>query len=276
MAIRINTNIASINAQANLRRNQSNIGQSFAQLSSGSRINKSADDAAGLAISENFKAQIASSVQARRNANDGISLIQVAEGGLSEVGNIVVRMRELGIQAASDTVGEKERGFINLEIEQLKEEIQRISDSTTWGSQKLLDGSADTFDFQVGLDGNPNSVISFEAGDNASGLADLGLDSIDLSSKDTAKDALALFDEAQDRINGTRANIGALQNRLNVAIANLGTSEENLSAANSRIRDTDIAAATAELTKNNILTQAASSTLAQANNNANIALKLIG
>ncbi len=276
MALRINTNIASIAAQKNLRSNQMNIGKSFAQLSSGERINKAADDAAGLAISENLKAQISSSSQARRNANDGVSLIQVAEGGLNEIGSIIVTMRELGIQASSDTVGDKERPFINAEVNQLKDEIQRISDSTTWGSTKLLDGSSDTFDFQVGLDGSSTSVISFEAGENASGLDDLGLDGLDLSNKDDAREALAALDGAQDRVSGTRANIGALQNRLNVAIANLGTSEENLSAANSRIRDTDVAAATADLTKNNILTQASTATLAQANNNANMALSLLG
>jgi len=276
MALRIATNIASINAQTNLRQNQNKIGKSFEQLSSGSRINKASDDAAGLAISEGLKAQISSGVQARRNANDGISLVQVAEGGMNEISNIVVRLRELGVQAASDTMGEQEREFLNLEAVQLKQEIQRISETTSWGSKKLLDGSAPAYDIQVGINGDANSVITFDASQNATGLSDLGLDAVDFTSKEGARDALAELDGAQNSVNGMRANIGAFQNRLNATIANLSTSEENLSAAKSRITDTDIAAATADLTKNSILTQAATSTLAQANASATMALKLIG
>ena len=150
MSMRVNTNISSVNAMRNLYSNDRNINSNFEKMASGSRINKAADDAAGLAISENLKAQIRSSVQASRNANDGISLVQTAEGGLNEMGNIIVRMRELGIQAASDTVGDTERGFINMEVQQLKSELQRISDSTKWGQTKLLDGSTPDFSFQVG------------------------------------------------------------------------------------------------------------------------------
>ena len=152
MGMRVSTNIAAINAQRNLKHSQMNMKDSFAKLASGSRINKSADDAAGLAISENLRGQIRSARQANRNANDGISM--GAEGGLNEIGNIVVRMRELGIQAASDTIGDRERGFIDTEIQQLKNELERIAQVTTWGTTKLLDGQTPTFDFQVGIFNN--------------------------------------------------------------------------------------------------------------------------
>jgi flagellin len=151
MGMRVSTNIAAVNAQRNLFGSQNNIQDSLAKLASGSRINKAADDAAGLAISENLKAQIRSTRQANRNANDGISMVQTAEGGLNEIGNIIVRMRELGIQAASDTVSSVERGFIDKEVQQLKSEMQRIASVTTWGKTKLLDGTTPQFDFQVGI-----------------------------------------------------------------------------------------------------------------------------
>ena len=275
--MRVTTNIAAINAQRNLVQSQRSIGSSMAQLASGSRINKSADDAAGLAISENLKSQIRSTRQASRNANDGISMIQVAEGGLNEISNIATRLRELGIQAASDTVGDTERGFLNKEVEQLKSEIDRIANVTTWGSTKLLNGDAPKFDFQVGIYDNPEeNRIVFDASANNVTLGNLGLDGIDYTSKEGAQDALALLDTAQTNVNGMRATFGALQNRLTSTVDNLGISEENLSAANSRIRDTDVAMATSETARNNILLQAGTSTLAQANQVNSLALKLIG
>lgn len=277
MGMRVSTNIAAINAQRNLGGSQTNIQNSLAKLSSGSRINKAADDAAGLAISENLKAQIRSTRQANRNANDGISMVQTAEGGLNEIGNIIVRMRELGIQAASDTIGDTERGFINKEIQQLKDEAQRISSVTTWGSTKLLDGTTPVFDFQVGVFNNDaEDRISFDASQNVATLDALGLDGVDYSTKEGAQTALEALDSAQTSVNAMRSNLGALQNRLMSTVNNLGVAEENLSAANSRIRDTDVAAASAELTRNNILLQASTSTLAQANQSTAVALKLIG
>ena len=277
MGFRISTNVASINAQRNLGEAQSKINSSMSQLSSGSRINKSADDAAGLAISENMKAQIRSTRQATRNASDGISLVQTAEGGLNEIGNIVVRLRELGMQAASDTVGQSERGFINKEVGQLKDEMQRIAQVTTWGKTKLLDGSTPNYDFQVGTRNNEfEDRISFKASENSATLDSLGLAGLDYKSKEGAQAALGKLDKAQDHVNGMRANLGALQNRLTSTVSNLGVSEENMSAANSRIRDTDVAQATAEMTRNNILLQAATSTLSQANAKDQMALKLIG
>ena len=277
MGMRVSTNIAAINAQRNLAGSQRSVQKSMAQLASGSRINVSADDAAGLAISEKLKAGIRSARQAGRNANDGISLVQTAEGGLNEVGNIITRLRELGIQAASDTVGDTERGFLNKETVQLKQEMQRIAASTSWGNTKLIDGSAQTFDFQVGLYANAEeNRISFEAGQNNASLDALGLSDVDYSTKEGAQNALATLDTAQNSISGMRANLGALQNRLVSTVDNLGVYEENMSAANARIRDTDVAAASSEMTRNNILLQAGTATLAQANQSSQLALKLIG
>lgn len=277
MGFRVSTNVASINAQRNLTNSQMNIADSYAKLSSGSRINKAADDAAGLAISEQLKSEIRSARQANRNANDGISMVQTAEGGLNEISNIVTRLRELGIQAASDTVGDVERGMINTEVQQLKEESQRIAVTTKWGSTNLLDGTAPNFDFQVGIHNNElEDRITFHAGENSATLDALGLGGIDYSSKEGAQTALSELDTAHTRVNTTRANLGALQNRLNSTVQNLSIQEENMSASNSRIRDTDVANAAAELTRNNVLLQAGTASLAQANQTPAMALKLLG
>lgn len=276
MGMRVSTNIAAINAQRNLTGSQSNIQDSLAKLSSGSRINKSADDAAGLAISENLKAQIRSTRQASRNANDGISMVQTAEGGLNEIGNIVVRLRELGIQAASDTVSDVERGFVNKEVTQLKSEMQRIASVTTWGKTKLLDGTTPVFDFQVGVyNSETEDRISFDSSVNVATLDALGLADLDYTSKMGAQAALSSLDAAQENVNGMRSNLGALQNRLLSTVTNLGVFEENMSAANSRIRDTDVAQASSELTRNNIMLQASTAALAQANTSNQAALNLI-
>lgn len=277
MGMRVSTNVAAINAQRNLSGSQRMIGKSMAQLASGSRINIAADDAAGLAISEGLKASIRSSAQAQRNANDGISMVQTAEGGLNEIGNIVVRLRELGIQAASDTVGEVERGFLNKEVDQLKSEVQRISSVTTWGKTKLLDGSTPQFDFQVGIYNNEaEDRISFDASQNVATLDALGMNELDYTTKEGAQTGLQSLDSAQELVNGYRANLGALQNRLTSTVDNLGVAHENMNAANSRIRDTDVAMASSEMVRNNILLQAGTSTLAQANQSNQLALKLIG
>ena len=277
MGFRITTNIASVNAQRNLSNSQLAIQDSYAKLSSGSRINKAADDAAGLAISETLKADIRSARQANRNANDGISMVQTAEGGLNEISNIITRLRELGIQAASDTVGDKERGMINTEVQQLKEESQRIALSTKWGTTNLLDGTSPNFDFQVGIHNNEaEDRITFHAGENSATIDALGLAGVDFSSKEGAQTALSQLDEAHTRVSTTRSNLGALQNRLNSTVQNLSIQEENMSASNSRIRDTDVANTAAELTRNNVLLQAGTAALAQANQTPSLALKLLG
>lgn len=274
--MRVTTNIAAINAQRNLGTSQTNMQSSMAKLASGSRINKSADDAAGLAISENLKASIRSTRQANRNANDGVSMVQTAEGGLNEISNIVIRLRELGIQAGSDTVGEPERGFIDKEVQQLKNELQRIASVTTWGKTKLLDGSTPQFDFQVGIYNSEfEDRITFDASQNNASLDNLGLAGLDYTTKEGAQEALELLDASQVNINGMRSNLGALQNRLSSTVNNLMITEENQSSANSRIRDTDVAEASAEMTRNNIMLQASISTLAQANQSTAGALKLI-
>ena len=277
MSLRINTNIAAINAQRTMGSNQRMIDKTYSQLASGSRINKSSDDAAGLAISENMKAQLRSARQARRNANDGISFVQVAEGGLNEVNNMIVRMRELSIQSASDTVGDKERGYINQEAQAIKLEMDRVAKSTKWNTTPLLDGSKASFDFQVGIHSDPFlDTISFDPSKADTTLSGLGLSTIDLSTKEGAKEGLLYLDQSQEIVADARASFGALQNRLTHTIQNLQVFEENTAAAKSRIKDTDFAEASAELTKNNILLQASTSTLAQANQKNQLALGLIG
>lgn len=277
MSLRVNTNMASINAMKSLYTNNKALEGAFEKLSSGSRINKSADDAAGLAISENLRAQIRSASQAMRNANDGVSIVQTAEGSLNELSNITVRMRELAIQASSDTVSDTERQFINTEVQQMKQEMNRISESTKWGKMKLLDGSTPTLDFQVGINNDATSDrISFDSSSNMATLDALGLAGVDFSTKEGAQGSLEQLDFAQSDVNRIRSNLGALQNRLVSTISNLGVQHENLSAANSRIRDADIGEASAELARNQILMQANTATLANANQKNGLALKLLG
>jgi flagellin len=277
VGIRISTNVASINAQRTMAGGQREIQKSMAQLASGSRITKSADDAAGLAISENLKSQMRSYTQAQRNANDGISLVQTAEGGLNEVSNILTRMRELSIQASSDTVGDRERGFTDKEVQQLKQEMQRIAQTTRFGNTKLLDGSGSEFDFQVGINNKDDEDrIRYDASMTNAQIDNLGVDGFDFTSKEGAQSALEKIDSAQSQVNGYRASLGALQNRLQSTSDNLGVMNENISAANSRIRDTDIAAATSEMTRNSVLLNANTSVLGQANQLPQLALKLLG
>ena len=277
MGMRVTTNIASINAQRTMVSSQREIQKSFAQLSSGSRITKAADDAAGLGISEVLKSQIRSLAQASRNANDGISMVQVAEGGLTETSNILTRMRELAIQGASDTVGDQERGYINGEVQQLKSEMERIALTTRYGSTKLLDGQAPDFDIQVGINNDDfEDRITFKSSQIDGRVDTLGVGDVDTSSKEGAQAALMLVDTAQSTVAGYRANLGALQNRFQSTVENLAVQHENLSAANSRIRDADVAASSAEAARNNILLQASTSVLSQANQIPNLALKMIG
>ena len=277
MGMRVTTNVASINAQRAMAGAQRDIQKSFAQMSSGSRITKAADDAAGLSISEGLKANGRSLQQAIRNSNDGISMIQVAEGGLNEISNIMVRLRELGIQASSDTVGDRERGFINNEVKQLVSEADRISKTTRYGGVNLIDGTGKQFDFQVGIYNNDElDRISYDAAGTNATVDSLGIASLDFSSKDGAQQALEVIDEAQLRANSFRSSMGALQNRLTSTVDNLNVSYENIMAANSRIRDTDLASASAELTRSNILLNASVGTLAQANTSPQLALKLVG
>lgn len=250
---------------------------STSKLSSGSRINKAADDAAGLAISEKLKAEIRSTQQAVRNANDGISFVQVAEGGLNETQSMLTRLRELAIQASSDTVGEQERQFSNLEYQQLKSEIERISKVTNYNGTNLLDGSGGTLDFQIGT-GNNGSVdrISYNAENINSSSASLGVEGLEVGTKAGAQESLAAVDAAIMKVSGQRAELGALQNRLQSTTNNLEVSAENMAASNSRIRDLDYANESANNAKLNILEAAGTAVLAQANLSSQGALKLVG
>lgn len=276
MGLRINTNVASLNAQRNLSSTRIGMQQSLEKLSSGQRINRAGDDAAGLAISENLKAQIKGLGQAERNAEDGISLVQIAEGALGEVSNILIRLRELSVQAASDTIGSTERKFLNVEFEQLTSEVDRIANSTEFNRVPLLNGTGAVFDIQIGTRNDPISDrLTFDASSADVNVAALGLNLASVADKISAQNSLSSIDQAIVSVSGIRADFGALQNRLQSTINNITTSIENLSAANSRVRDTDIASETANLTKQNILMTAGTSVLAQANSSTKNALSLI-
>ncbi len=276
MGIRINTNTSSIAAQRALGITKNNLDSNLRKLSTGERITRASDDAAGLAISEKLKSHIRGLRQAKRNSDDGISLIQTAEGGLNEISNIIIRLRELSIQAASDTVGDTERGFSNIEFQNLLEEVQRISEGAEFNGRKLLDGTGGLVEIQVGIHNDPtNDRIKYDSTATDSTVAALGLVGEGIANKEGAQLSLAKLDDALLRVNGTRANLGALQNRLQSASNTIAITEENFSAANSRIRDVDVAAETADMAKNNILSQAGVSVLTQANQTPNFALKLL-
>jgi len=275
MGLRIGTNLPSLAAQRSLAGTGREIQKDYAQLSSGSRITKSADDAAGLSISEGLKSQVRGYQQASRNAGDGVSMIQTTEGGLGEISNILTRLRELGVQASSDTIGDQERGFINKEVSQLKSETDRIAKTTRFGNVHLLDGTGGKFDFQVDVNNTENDRIGFDASEQNATLSSLNIAGLDFSTKDGAREALDTVDIAQKQVSGQRANLGALQSRLISTSDNLASSIENLSAANSRIRDTDIAQVSADLAKNTIMQTASVSVLAQANQTPSQALKLL-
>lgn len=277
MGLRINTNVQSLRAQNSLSKVEANKSSTLEKLSSGSRINKAGDDAAGLAISEKLKANIRGTQQASRNAGDGISMIQTAEGGLNESSNILIRLRELSVQSASDTIGNEERKFSNLEFQQLKSEMERIATSTQFNGKNLLSGEGDKLDFQIGImNDEKNDRLSYKPQESSARVKDLGVEDLGVLTKGDAQANLEKLDSAINGVNANRASLGALQNRLQSTISNLDVRTENLSAANSRIRDTDIALESAEMTKSNILSAAATSVLAQANNAGSSALKLIG
>jgi flagellin len=282
MGLRINTNIASLNAQKNLSRSQASLERSLDRLSSGLRITRAGDDAAGLAISESLRAQIRGLQQAERNANDGISVIQTAEGALNETGNILIRMRELAMQSASTgSISNVERSSLQNEFSALQSEITRIAMSTKFGGATLLDGSlsgsGNALQFQVGIFNNAAvDRISLEIGNaTASGL-NIHASAATIATADGAQSALATIDSAIAAVARLRGDLGAAQNRLQSTINNLQASTENLSAANSRIRDADVAAETAALTRAQVLQQAGIAVLAQANLSSQAALALLG
>lgn len=269
--MRINTNISALNAWKNLTVTDSLMAKSLEKLSSGYRINRAADDAAGLAISEKMRAQISGLRQATRNAQDGISLIQTAEGALNETHSILQRMRELAVQASSSAVTEEDRTAIQGEIDQLLAEVDRIATDTEFNTQKLLNGS---FSAEILIGANCGQSISFTI--SAMGKNDLGIAGICVSDVSAAMASISLLDIAIDQVSQQRATLGALQNRLEHTINNLNTAAENLAAAESRIRDVDMALEMANFTRHQILLQAGTAMLAQANVRPQSVLKLLG
>lgn len=277
MGLRVNTNVASLNAQRNLFNTGVKLGKSLEKLSSGLRINRAGDDAAGLAISESLKSDIRALQQASRNANDGISMVQTAEGSLNEISTIAIRLRELAEQAANGTVGSSERAFLDSEFQALISEITRITDTTEFNGTFLLNGTGGTVDIQVGIAAGAQNQIALNfAGDVDAASLGLADESLTGATGAGALLALTAVETALTSISQTRANFGAVQNRLEATVRNTGVAVENLSAANSRIRDVDVAEEAAKLTSLQILQQAGISVLAQANFAPQSALSLLG
>ncbi|MBK7045963.1 MAG: flagellin FliC [bacterium] len=279
MGLRVNTNVASLNAQRHLYDTTTRFSKSMERLSSGLRINRSGDDAAGLAISESLKSDIRALQQASRNAADGISLVQTAEGSLDEVNSILLRLRELAEQAATETLGEDERVYLNNEFQELLDEINRISLTAEFNGIKLLDGTVQTLEVQVGIGTDAaTSAVSIDLNQAMSAQAlDLtaAVTSITGTNGDGARMAIGLITEATGVVSSMRANFGAAQNRFETSIRNIGMTAENLAAANSRIRDVDVALETSTMTSLQILQQAGVSILAQANMTSQLALNLL-
>jgi flagellin len=306
MGLRIASNVQALTSQRNLSATTEANNASMEKLASGFRINKAADDSAGLAISEKLKADIRGINMARRNASDGVSLIQTAEGGLNEVGNILGRLRELAVQSSSDTIGDTERGFLNKEFSSLKNEITRIAKSTEYNGTLLIGGELDGADENLASRSNPypleiqigkNYFASLDSKDQAAPVNVLRVDLQDINStvgekglnlgegvdegaqvgdKVAAQSSIGMLDTAITKVSGYRSTLGALQNRLNSAMANLSVQSENANAANSRIRDTDFAEESAKLTQTNILKQSGVAVLSQANQTPQLALRLLG
>jgi len=277
MSMSIRTNVSSLNAQRNLYNTQNALDSSLSKLSSGYRITKAGDDAAGLGISTKLESQIRSYAQATRNANDGISVIQSTESALNESANILTRLRELAMQSASDGVGTSERGYINTESGQLLSELDRIASVTEYNGTKLLNAvSSSALDFQVGIANTGNDRISFSTINATTGASGLAVTGMDLSNKASAQAALDTNDKALATVSSNRATLGAAGNRFQSAINNIQAFSESLSAANSRIKDVDVASETSNMSRLQILSQAGVSVLAQANQMPQLALKLLG
>jgi len=277
MALVINTNVASLNAQRNLNSTQLMMSKSMERLSSGLRINRAGDDAAGLAISQNMQANIRSMNQAVRNANDGISMVQTAEGALNETSNILQRMRELATQAANGVLSDSQRGNIQVEFGNLQQEIDRISSVTDFNGAKLLDGSLSAgTTLQIGIGTTSNDTLKVSINQANTTTLSVGTGAAAVSTQGAAQASLAAIDSAISLVSTARGNLGAVQNRLQSTINNLQVAVENTSAANSRIVDVDVAAETANMTKAQILAQAGVSVLSQANQAPQLALKLLG
>ncbi len=273
MAITVKTNTASNKALTDLNKTSRALSRSFEKISSGKRIARASDDAAGLGVAENLRAASSSAAVAARNTNDGISTISIAEGATNEVGNILVRMRELAVQSASETLGTDERAYAQTEFQANIDEIDRIANTTEFNGTKLTNGTTSSIGVQVGINATADDKISVGFGDLTS--ATLAVDSLDVSSASGASAALSAIDGALDTVNGYRATYGAAENRLNSALSNLETFTETTKAAESNIRDADFGAETAQLSQNQILQQAGTSILSQAKQVNQAALGLL-
>jgi len=275
MAISLLTNLPAINIRHHLNDGEKELSTAMERLASGRRINRVGDDAAGLAISESIEARIRSIRQAGRNAQDAISLLQVAGSGMHEIGNILIRLRELSTQAGSDNVGESEREMLNIEAQQLISEIDRIAHSTKYLDTYLLNGTGRDFIFQIGPDADENSQLSYDASQIDVRASALGVDGVDLTERDSAIDGLQALDASVSQLHAPQALLGALQSRMSVAIKHLETYDENLTAASSRIRDADFAKETTALVRGQVRQRAAIAVLSQANMLPMHVLKLI-
>ena len=277
MGLRIASNLTSLSIARNLVGSSESLSKTYQRVATGRRIISSADDAAGLAISETLRASVRSTAQAERNANDGLSFIQVAEGSMTEIGNILIRLRELGVQAASDTIGDREREYINQEAQSLVQEIDRIANSTTYQNLTLLNGEGDkgVVEIQVGIRSDENDRIVYDTANMDVRASVLGLEGLDYESVDGAREALDVVDEGMSRFFGIRASVGALQNRLESAARNAGVDKDNLAIAHARIADADLALETAEMVRKSVVQSSAVSVLAQANSIPALALKLL-
>ena len=276
MALVINTNIASLEAQRNLGRSQNALATTFQKLSSGLRINTAADDASGLAISENMQAQIRSFGSAERNANNAVSMAQVAEGALGQMSSILSRMRELAVQGANGDLTATDRGYMNTEFTSLRDEIDRMVQSTKFNGKDLLSGPTNTIDFQVGINNTAADKIAVDFGNMT--IVALGIDNSGVDGADATNSlaSITAVDAAIANVSARRADYGAVMNRLQLTVANTQSMRTNLSAANSRIRDVDVAEETASMARNQVLSQAGVSVLSQANQAPQLALKLLG
>jgi flagellin len=275
MGLRVTTNMASIAAQRSLSQQAKKQEHASQALASGTRIVHAADDAAGLAIAEGMKSELRATQMARSNAFNAISTLQVGEGGLSEMTNLITRLRELGVQSASDTLGDKERVYLQQEARSIGEEIDRISKTTKFGDKQLLDGSNNEFDFHVGTNANKENIITYKMEGNVT-PSELNLDSIDITTKSGARELLGNTDQAIEKVSKLRASFGAMQSRLESTVNGLDVKNENISAARSRIADADVAKESSDLASATMLQNASISVLAQANQQPYAAMKLIG
>lgn len=276
MGLRVNTNTAALNSRFHLRNTGSSIEKVMQRMASGSRINGPSDDAAGLAVSEKMRGDLRGLKQVDRNAQDGISLTQVAEGSLSQISNMLIRLRELGVQAASDTINDGNRKLVDLEYQEIKSEIERIANATEFNGTRLLNGSGSTMDFQINTRNVPTvDRITFDPAQADVGVTSLGLNGSAVQDKYGAQESLDLIDQAMAHVSELRASFGSIQSRLQTTTENIKNNIESLSAAKSRVTDADLAEESSELAKQNIMLQAGTSVLAQANQQPGQALALL-